>query len=44
MKGIMLNKSIVSIVIVCGIAASGIPGRAAAAASKTSWKVSGELE
>src|SRR5437867_7197792 len=44
MKGIMLSKSSVSIVIACGITAFGIPGRAAAAASKTRWKVAGELE
>src|SRR5436190_22146663 len=30
--------------MVCGIAALGLPGRVAAAATNTSWKVSGELE
>src|SRR5213083_1853318 len=44
MKGIMFSKSIVSVAIVCGIGAFGIPSRAAAAATKTSWKVAGELE
>ena len=44
MKEIMSSKSIVWVAIVCGITAFGIPGRAAAAASKTSWKVTGELE
>jgi len=44
MKGIMYNKSIISVVIVCGLRAFGVPSRAAAAASKTSWTVTGELE
>lgn len=44
MKHIMLNKSIVSVAIFCGFTAVGIPGSATAAASKTSWKVTGELE
>src|SRR6266404_1508206 len=44
MKEIMSSKSIVSVAIVCGISALGIPGRGAAAESKTSWKVTGELE
>src|SRR6202171_4441445 len=44
MNEIMFRKSIVSIAIVCGLAAFGLPGRAAAAAGKTSWKLSGELE
>src|SRR6266550_3080811 len=44
MKAIMSSKSIVSIAIVCGISAFGIPGRAATAANKTSWKITGELE
>jgi len=44
MKGITFSKSIISLAIIFGIGAFGIPGRAAAAATKTSWKVSGELE
>ena len=44
MKQIISGKSIVSLVVVCGISAFGISGRAAAAATKTSWKISGELE
>src|SRR5438093_2460195 len=44
MKGIMFSKFITPVAIVCGIAAFGTLGRAAAAANKTSWKVSGELE
>src|SRR6266516_1549098 len=44
MKGIMYNKFIVSVAIVCGLSAFGFPSRAAAAASKTSWKVTGDLE
>jgi hypothetical protein len=43
MKKIRFNKSIASVAIVCGIAVFGLPGKGAAA-SKTSWKVSGELE
>ena len=39
-----IAKSMVSIAIVCGIAALAIPGRAAEAAKKTTWKVTGELE
>ena len=37
-------KSVVSIAVLCGISALGISGATAAAASKTSWKVTGELE
>src|SRR6266478_7208411 len=44
MKEIISARSIVSLAIVCGISALGVPGRAAAAATKTSWKISGELE
>src|SRR5207245_7065363 len=44
MKGIIWSKSVVSIAIVSGICALGISGISAAAASKTSWKVTGELE
>jgi hypothetical protein len=44
MKEIISSKTIVSVAIVCGISALGIPGRAAAAESQTSWKVTGELE
>jgi len=40
----MSSKSIVSLAMVCGISALVVPGRAVAAASKTSWKISGELE
>jgi hypothetical protein len=43
MKKIRFNKSIASVAIVCGIAVFGLPGKGVAA-SKTSWKVSGELE
>src|SRR5436190_15164562 len=44
MKKLMFSKAIVSVAIVCGISAFGIPAGTAATASKTSWKVSGELE
>src|SRR6266478_6619177 len=44
MKEIISARSIVSLAIVCGISALGVPGRAAGAAPKTSWKISGELE
>src|SRR2546429_54872 len=44
MKQIVSTRSIVSLAFVCGISALGVTGGAAAAASKTSWKVSGELE
>src|SRR5438046_5736532 len=44
MKGIMYSKSIVSVASVCSITVVGSPGGAAAAASKTSWRVTGELE
>ena len=44
MRGTMSAKSLVSIAIVCGISAFGIPSVAAAAPAKTPWKVSGELE
>src|ERR1051325_7490249 len=44
MKHIMLNKSVVSVAIFCGFTAVGIPGSATAAAAKTAWKVTGELE
>ena len=44
MKKIMSGKSIVSFAIACVIGASGISSRAADAAGKISWKVSGELE
>src|SRR5204863_2375797 len=47
MKKILSSKSvgsIGSIAIVCAITALGIPIKTAAAASKTSWKVAGELE
>ena len=40
----MSSKPIVSVAMVCAISALGIPDRAAAAASKSSWKISGELE
>src|SRR5882762_2234212 len=44
MRQITSGESIVALAIACGISALGVPGRAAAAASKTSWKISGELE
>ena len=44
MKQIFCNKSILSLAMVCGIGALGLPGRAAAAGTNTSWKISGELE
>ena len=44
MKEIMSSKFTVLVALVCGISAFGIPDRGAAAASKTSWKVTGELE
>ena len=44
MKAIMSGKSMVSVAVVCGIAALGTSGCATAPASKTSWKVTGELE
>src|SRR5947207_9675463 len=44
MKQILSGKSIVSLAMVCGIASLGLPGRAAAAAAKTAWKINGELE
>jgi hypothetical protein len=44
MKNIISPKSIVSIAILCGISAFGMPGQMAATAGKTSWKVTGELE
>src|SRR5213593_1346394 len=44
MKKLMSSKAIVSVAIVCGIGAFGIPGGTAATANKTSWKVTGELE
>ena len=43
MKKIVSSKSIVSVAIVC-ISAFGISGSAVAAAGKTPWKVTGELE
>src|SRR5205809_4339439 len=44
MKEIMSSKSIVSVAIACGISAFGVPDRAAGAANKTPWKITGELE
>src|SRR3954453_20412678 len=44
MKSIIWNKSIVRVAMVCGMAAFGLAESAAAAANKTSWKVTGELE
>ena len=44
MKGILSGKSVASVAVVCGIMAVGIHGKVAAAASKTSWRVGGELE
>src|SRR5206468_5107651 len=44
MKLFISGKSILPIAMVCGIASLGLPGRVAAAAAKTSWKISGELE
>src|SRR5439155_16365955 len=44
MKAITFNNSIVSVAILCGVTAFGNPTSASAAANKTSWKVTGELE
>src|ERR1044071_1646136 len=44
MKQIISGNSIVSLAMVCGITALGLPGSAAAAATNISWKISGELE
>src|SRR6266436_8333275 len=44
MKSIISSKSIIPVAMVFGMAAFGLPDRAAAAASKTSWKITGELE
>src|SRR5207253_2434596 len=44
MKAIMSSKSIIPVAMIWGMAALGIPARAATAASKTSWKITGELE
>src|SRR6266436_8808864 len=44
MKSIIASKSIIPVAMVFGMAAFGLPDRAAAAASKTSWKITGELE
>jgi hypothetical protein len=44
MKHIMSGKAILSMAMLYGIAAPGLPGRAADAAPKIPWKVSGELE
>src|SRR6266566_2909525 len=43
MKRIIFNHSVVSLAIACGMTILGSPSKASAA-SKTSWKVSGELE
>src|SRR6266853_96829 len=43
MKPIIFSKFITPVTIVCGMAAFGLADRAAAA-SKTSWKITGELE
>ena len=43
MKEIMSPKSMVLVAVLCGLALFGLPDKAAAA-SKTSWKVAGELE
>src|SRR2546421_10666980 len=44
MKRVISIRSIVSVSMLCGIATLNNPGTAVAAASKTSWKVTGELE
>src|SRR5689334_5176913 len=44
MKGIMFSKYIIPVAMACSAAVFGIPGSAAAAAAKTSWKLAGELE
>src|SRR5437867_11141769 len=44
MKRIISSKCVVAVAMVCGISAVGFPDRAMAAASKTPWKISGELE
>jgi hypothetical protein len=44
MKKIMCGKSIVLVAIAFGISAFGISSSAAPVASKTAWKISGELE
>jgi hypothetical protein len=44
MKEIMCGRTFVALSMVCGIVAFALPGWAAAAAGKTSWKVTGELE
>src|SRR2546430_15414233 len=43
MKNITFSKTMVVIAVLCSMAGPGLPGKAAAA-SKTSWKLSGELE
>jgi hypothetical protein len=43
MKKIMSFKTIVSILVLCGVSALGMPGETASTAGKTSWKVTGEL-
>src|SRR5437868_5616641 len=44
MKRILSNKSIVPMAILCGLTAFGSASTGLAAARKTPWKVSGELE
>ena len=44
MKSISFNKTIMPVAMLCGMAAFSLPDWAAAAASKASWKVTGELE
>ena len=43
MKNTTFSKTMVVIAILCGMAGPGLPGKAVAA-SKPSWKLSGELE
>jgi hypothetical protein len=44
MKGFKYSKRVVAMAMVCGMSAFGFSVSAAAAESKTSWKVTGELE
>jgi hypothetical protein len=44
MREIIYSKSVASFAIVCGISVFNLLGGTAVAASKTSWKVTGELE
>ena len=40
----IINNSIVSVAILCGITALGVPRSAGGAPSKSSWKIKGDLE